>query len=147
MRALHSYSEQADLGGIRQFSEGARVLEHLDVGFRHLGAGGGDLLDGDEVLALSSLHQVDGSIFAQAGDGHEGGQDLVILDEELRRMALIQVDGGELEAPEVELVDDLQGGQQILVLGGCILVLSMASMLALVASSPAVIRAASKPPF
>ena len=32
-RSLHLILEQADLAGIRQVAEGARVLEHLDVGF------------------------------------------------------------------------------------------------------------------
>ena len=121
-RSLHLILEQTDLGSVRQLAEGTGVLEHLDVGLGHLRAGGADLLDGDKVLALSSLHQIDGGVFAQARNGHEGWQNLIVLDEEFRGVALVEVDGGEFEAAQVEFVDDLQGGQQVLVLGGCIVV-------------------------
>ena len=92
------------------------------MGLGHLGAGSGDLLDGQEASSLSAVHQIPCGAFAQAGDGHKGRQDLAVLDEELGGMAFVEGNGCEFKAPEVEFVDHFQGSQQILVLGGGILV-------------------------
>ena len=64
--------EQADLAGIRQRSKGTGIFEHLDMGLGNLGAGGGDLLDGQKGLPFPTPHQIPGGIFAQTGDGDKG---------------------------------------------------------------------------
>ena len=63
-------SEQADLAGVRQVSKGAGILEHLDVGFGNLGAGQGDLFNGQEALPLPAVHQIPSGVFSQTGNVH-----------------------------------------------------------------------------
>ena len=86
------------------------------MGLADLGAGGGELLDGDEALpGLAGAHQIPGRGLAQAGDGHKRrAQALVLRDEKLRGVGLVEVDGGEVKAPHVHLVHGLHGDQQIL---------------------------------
>ena len=98
-------SEEADLTCIGQVAEGACVLEHLQVGLGNLGAGGGKFLDGEELLALPAVHDIPGRTFAEARNGHEGGQNFAVLDEELGGVGLVDVDGRKVQTPEVELVE------------------------------------------
>ena len=48
--------KQTHLTGLRHAGEGAQRLQLLDVGLTELVAGHGELLDGDELLALALLH-------------------------------------------------------------------------------------------
>ena len=85
------------------------------MGLGDLGAGGGELFNGDELLALSSFQNVPGRRLPQAGDGYEGRQELPVLNEKFGGMRAIQIHGGKGEAPQVELVTHLQSGEHILV--------------------------------
>ena len=88
------------------------------MGFRYLGASSRKFLNGNEGLSFPSLHNVPGRAFAQAGNGHKGRQDLAILNQKFRRMALINVNGCKIIATQIKLVHHFQGRQQIFVLGG-----------------------------
>ena len=85
---------------------------------RDLRAGGGEFLDGDELLPFPTGGDVPGGRFSQAGDRDERRQELPAADREFHRVRAVQIDGREGEAPQIELVAYLQGGQQIVVLGG-----------------------------
>ena len=116
------------------------------MGLGDLGAGNGDLLDGKEGLAISALHQIPGGAFAQARDGHEGRQNLAILDKEFGGVALININGREFKAPEVEFVDHFQGGQQVFILGGGLLYDGFPYCLVQGLSPPGVLRGLLLPP-
>ncbi len=49
-------SEQTHLAGFRHTGESTQGFELFDVGFTELVAGGGEFLDGDELLALALFH-------------------------------------------------------------------------------------------
>ena len=108
-------SEETDLTGIGQVAESTGLSEHLNVGLGHLGAGGGDFLHGQEGFALTTPHQVPCRIFAEAGDRDEGGQQLAVLDDEFRGVAVVNADGQEFKAPDVVFVGHFQRGQQVFV--------------------------------
>ena len=55
-------------------------------------------------------------------DRHKGRQKALFCDDKLGGVRLVDVDGVEMEAPEIELIAHLQGGQQVLLHGGGVLV-------------------------
>ena len=102
--------------GFRQAAEGPGVLQKLDVGLGHLGAGSRHLLDGDKLPPLALFLQGNGRCLPQPGYGLEGrpqGPTLLVYGK-VDGLGLVQVDLIEGEAPEVELVAHLQRGQHIL---------------------------------
>ena len=84
--------EQADLTGIRKISKCSRILQHLDMGLGYLWARLGYLLNGDEALALSAVHQIPRRILSQSRNGHKGRQDLPVLNQEFGGVAFVQGD-------------------------------------------------------
>ena len=92
------------------------------MGFGQLAAAGGKFFHGNEGLALPLFHGVLGGGLPQAPDGDEGGQQAVVGDLEGGGLGLVDVDGVEVEAPEIELVAHLQGDHQVLLHGGGVLV-------------------------
>ena len=71
------------LAGFGHVAQCAQGLELLKVGLGELGAGGGQLLHGDEGGAgLLAAGQVQRGGFAKAGDGHKGRAQLLVLGDD-----------------------------------------------------------------
>ena len=65
---------------LRQIAERAGALEILDVRFGYLGARGGELLDGDELLVAPMGGNIPGRRLTQAADGHKRRPQFPIRD-------------------------------------------------------------------
>ena len=65
IRLLFFLSEQCDLAGIRHTGECTQFLQSFDMGLGQFVAAQGELLHGDEVLALSLFHSVQRRRLAQ----------------------------------------------------------------------------------
>ncbi|CAN3970939.1 DUF1836 domain-containing protein, partial [Dysosmobacter welbionis] len=113
-KSLPRGSKQRQLAGLRHPGEGSQRLQLLNMGLGQLVAAHGELLNGDELLPIPLLHCVDGRRLSQAVDRCEGRQQTVLRHFELGGIGLINVDRVEVEAPQVELIAHLQGGQQVL---------------------------------
>lgn len=72
------FSEQTDLTGLRHAGKGPQRLELLDMGLTELVAGGGEFLNGDELLSLALLHGGQRRRFAQPVYRYERRQQGVI---------------------------------------------------------------------
>ena len=86
------------------------------MGFGYFGAGLGHLFNGEELLALSAVHQVPGSAFTKAGDGQKRRKQLTVDDEEFGRVAFVNIYRQELETSQIEFIGYFQRRQKILVL-------------------------------
>ena len=72
------FSEQTDLTGLRHAGKGPQRLELLNMGLAELVAGGGEFLNGDELLSLALLHGGQRRRFAQTVYRYERRQQGVI---------------------------------------------------------------------
>ena len=86
-----------------------------------LGAVIAEILDGDILLAaLAAARQVLRRRLAETRDRHKGRAQRAVLDKELRRVGMVQVDGQEGKAAHVELVHRLERDEQIVLVGGAV---------------------------
>ena len=89
--------EKGDLAGLRHAGKGPQRLELLDMGLGELVAAGGELLNGNEGLALALLHRSLSRRFTQSVNGNEGQQQTVFRDLEPGGVGAVDVDGVEVE--------------------------------------------------
>ena len=76
------------------------------------------VLHREEGLFVSGGHDVGGGVLSQAGQGREGEADLAVLGDVLVGGGLFQVHGEESDASGVGLVDQLEDGETLGLLGG-----------------------------
>ena len=89
---------------------------------RQLVAAEGKLLHRCKVLPLALLDGVERCGLAESADGRERRQQAVFRDDELRRIAAVDIDGLKVEAAQAEFVADFKRRHQVLFHGGRILV-------------------------
>ena len=96
------------------------------MGFGDLGAGVGDLFNGDELLASAGLLQGNGCCLAQTSHRGERRAEgaLLLVHDEVDGIGFIDVHPLEGETAQIELIADFQRGEHVLLYGGGILVLS-----------------------